>query len=124
MQFTRTENVCFKWIQYQAFHFSHSLSFLFSIIPNICFLIYFLLFQGALCDCHFNFLIAKVGYRMRSSIVTLIYKKTLSVNAATLNSQFSIGEIVNFMSTDTDRIVNSCPSFHSLWSIPFQVRVL
>lgn len=25
------------------------------------------------------------------------------------------------MSTDTDRIVNSCISFHSLWSIPFQL---
>ena len=30
-------------------------------------------------------------------------------------------EILNLMSTDTDRIVNSCISFHSLWSIPFQL---
>lgn len=36
---------------------------------------------------------------------------------------FSVGEIVNFMSTDTDRIVNSCASFHAFWSIPFQVTV-
>ncbi|PSN57205.1 hypothetical protein C0J52_05033 [Blattella germanica] len=35
----------------------------------------------------------------------------------------NIGEIVNFMSTDTDRIVNSCPSFHAFWSIPFQIAV-
>ncbi|KAG8334144.1 Multidrug resistance-associated protein 7 [Homalodisca vitripennis] len=35
----------------------------------------------------------------------------------------STGEIVNFMSTDTDRIVNSCASFHTLWSIPFQIAV-
>nr|CAD7568275.1 unnamed protein product [Timema californicum] len=34
-----------------------------------------------------------------------------------------IGEVMNFMSTDTDRIVNSCPSFHALWSIPFQIAV-
>ncbi|XP_050299303.1 ATP-binding cassette sub-family C member 10 isoform X2 [Anthonomus grandis grandis] len=78
---------------------------------------------GALCDCHFNFLIAKVSFRMRSAIVTMIYKKTLSVNTSKLHSQFSVGEIVNFMSTDTDRIVNSCPSFHALWSIPFQLAV-
>lgn len=35
----------------------------------------------------------------------------------------STGEVVNFMSTDTDRIVNSCPSFHAFWSIPFQLAV-
>ncbi|XP_060531878.1 ATP-binding cassette sub-family C member 10 isoform X2 [Cylas formicarius] len=78
---------------------------------------------SALCDCHFNFLISMVGLRMRAALVSIIYKKTLSTNAADLNSEFSIGEIVNFMSTDTDRIVNSCPSFHSLWSIPFQLAV-
>lgn len=76
---------------------------------------------ASLCDCHFNFLIANVGFRMRSAVVTVIYRKTLSVNSARLNRNFSVGEIVNFMSTDVDRIVNSCPSFHSLWSIPFQV---
>ncbi|CAG9765420.1 unnamed protein product [Ceutorhynchus assimilis] len=77
----------------------------------------------SLCDCHFNFLISKVTFRMRSAIVTMIYKKTLSVNSAELNGRFSVGEIVNFMSTDCDRIVNSCPSFHALWSIPFQLAV-
>lgn len=28
------------------------------------------------------------------------------------------------MSTDTDRIVNFCPSFHAFWSLPVQVRCL
>lgn len=27
------------------------------------------------------------------------------------------------MSTDTDRIVNFCASFHQFWSLPFQVLV-
>ena len=27
------------------------------------------------------------------------------------------------MSTDTDRIVNFCQSFHQFWSLPFQVAV-
>lgn len=30
-------------------------------------------------------------------------------------------DVLNLMSTDTDRIVNSCISFHSLWSIPLQL---
>ncbi len=27
------------------------------------------------------------------------------------------------MSTDTDRIVNFCSSFHQFWSLPFQVII-
>lgn len=65
-----------------------------------------------------------VGLKIRGSLVTTIYRKTLTVGSTTLNSAFSVGEIVNFMSTDVDRIVNSCPSFHAFWSIPFQVRNL
>lgn len=78
-------------------------------------------FPASLCDSHFNFLMALVGLRMRGALVTTIYRKTLTVSSTVLNAHFTVGEIVNFMSTDTDRIVNSCPSFHALWSIPFQV---
>ncbi|XP_044256061.1 ATP-binding cassette sub-family C member 10 [Tribolium madens] len=78
---------------------------------------------SSFCDSHFNFLMSMVGLRMRGALVTTIYRKTLTVSETVLNSAFSLGEIVNFMSTDTDRIVNSCPSFHSFWSIPFQLVI-
>lgn len=78
---------------------------------------------GALCNAHFNFLMSMVGLKIRAALVTTIYKKTLSVGGTVLKSAFSDGEIVNFMSTDTDRVVNACPSFHALWSIPFQIAV-
>ncbi|XP_025830829.1 multidrug resistance-associated protein 7 isoform X2 [Agrilus planipennis] len=77
----------------------------------------------AFCNAHFNFLMAMVGLKIRAAVVTAIYRKTLSVSSSVLSSQFSTGEIINFMSTDTDRIVNACPSFHALWSIPFQLAV-
>lgn len=80
------------------------------------------LFSAALCDSHFNFQMAWVCLQMRAALVTTVYRKTLSVSSTLLSAKFSIGEIVNFMSTDADRIVNSCPSFHALWSIPFQVN--
>lgn len=70
---------------------------------------------------HFNWLMSIIGIKMRGAIVATILRKTLSVTSTELNKSFSIGEITNFMSTDTDRIVNSCPSFHALWSIPLQV---
>ncbi|GLH14518.1 Probable multidrug resistance-associated protein lethal(2)03659 [Gryllus bimaculatus] len=79
-------------------------------------------FVGALCNAHFNFLMATVGLKIRGAIVSIVYRKTLMVSTTSLN-KFGIGEIVNFMSTDTDRIVNACPSFHAFWSIPFQIAV-
>lgn len=77
---------------------------------------------SALCNAHFNFLMAKVGMKIRSAIITLVYNKILTLSTKSF-SLFSSGEVVNFMSTDTDRIVNSCPSFHALWSIPLQLAV-
>jgi len=38
-------------------------------------------------------------------------------------TQYTTGEITNFMSTDVNRIVNFCPSFHQFWSLPFQVAI-
>ncbi|KAG5870301.1 hypothetical protein JTB14_023086 [Gonioctena quinquepunctata] len=75
---------------------------------------------SALCDSHFNFWMAMIGLKMRGAIVTMIYQKTLSVSSTILTSKLSVGEIVNFMSTDTDRIVNFSVFFGS---IPFQLGV-
>nr|XP_049696505.1 uncharacterized protein LOC110371605 [Helicoverpa armigera] len=72
---------------------------------------------------HFNWWMSIVGLKMRGAIVATILRKTLSVTSTELSNVFSIGEITNFMSTDTDRIVNSCPSFHALWSIPLQLFI-
>ncbi|RVE41407.1 hypothetical protein evm_013944 [Chilo suppressalis] len=78
---------------------------------------------AALFDVHFNWLMSIVGLKMRGAIVSTILKKTLSVTSTELTKSFTVGEITNFMSTDTDRIVNSCPSFHALWSIPLQLFI-
>lgn len=59
-----------------------------------------------------------IGMKMRIGLVTAIYRKSLEARGL----KSSRPEILNLMSTDTERIVNSCISFHSFWSIPFQVR--
>lgn len=64
-----------------------------------------------------------VGLKIRGTIITLVYRKILHSSNVKLNQEFTLGEIVNFMSTDSDRIVNSCPSFHTFWSIPLQLIV-
>lgn len=59
-----------------------------------------------------------ITMKMRISLVTKIYSHSLE--AKTLADS---PDILNLMSTDVDRIVNSCISFHSFWSIPFQLFI-
>lgn len=60
--------------------------------------------------------------RVRSALITNIYRKTLHAYPPELSS-YTKGEITNFMSTDVDRVVNFFASFHEFWSLPFQVAV-
>lgn len=93
-------------------------------IKYICYMNYIydrVIFIGAFCNTHFTFWMSIVGLKIRSTIITLVYQKTLHSSNIDLNHSFNFGEIVNFMSTDSDRLVNSCPSFHTFWSIPLQV---
>ncbi|XP_027340067.1 ABC transporter C family member 13 isoform X3 [Abrus precatorius] len=73
-------------------------------------------------DTQYSFHLSKLKLKLRSSIMTLIYKKCLHVNLAE-RSKFTNGEIQTFMSVDVDRVVNLCNSFHDMWSLPFQIGV-
>uniref|UniRef100_A0A1B6CRI6 ABC-type xenobiotic transporter n=1 Tax=Clastoptera arizonana TaxID=38151 RepID=A0A1B6CRI6_9HEMI len=77
---------------------------------------------AAFCNAHFNFQMAKTGLKIRGALICVVYNKALRLSTITVSS-FGVGKIVNFMSIDTDRIVNSCPSFHAFWSLPFQISV-
>lgn len=77
---------------------------------------------GSFLSTQFDYNVKVVGYKIRTAIITTIYRKSLTVSSVSA-SKFSSGEIVNFMSTDTDRIINFCPSFHAVWSLPFQIGV-
>lgn len=72
---------------------------------------------SAIAGVHFNWKISIVSTKMRTSLVSAIYSKGLEAKGL----HEAKPEILNLMSTDTDRIVNSCISFHSFWSIPFQL---
>lgn len=79
-------------------------------------------FLAALCSCHFNLLMNELGLKVRAAMTTAVYQKTVSVSQSSL-SKFSTGQVINFMSSDTDRIVNFSPSLHAAWSLPFQFGV-
>ena len=79
-------------------------------------------FAVSLCNAHFNLLINELKLKVRASLITSVYKHVISVSSLELN-QFSTGEVINYMSTDVDRIVNFGPSLHAVWSLPFQLLV-
>ncbi|XP_072032229.1 ATP-binding cassette sub-family C member 10-like [Amphiura filiformis] len=76
----------------------------------------------AFMSTHYNYQINLVILKMRAAVVTTIYRKSLAVNTTNI-SQFSAGQIVNFMSVDSERVINFCRSFHQLWSLPVQIGV-
>ncbi|KAL8565198.1 hypothetical protein ACOMHN_003985 [Nucella lapillus] len=79
-------------------------------------------FLGTICSTQFDYNSQVVGLKIRCAIITTVYRKALTVSSVA-QSKFNTGEIVNFMSTDTDRIINFCPTFHAFWSLPFQFAV-
>lgn len=72
---------------------------------------------------HFTYRITRLGLRCKMYLYTRIYSKTTQLNLCEMN-QFNMGEIVNFMSTDSDRIVNFFQSFHAFWSLPVQIIIV
>ena len=72
---------------------------------------------------HFTYQINRLGLQCKMYLYTRIYSKTTQLNLCEMN-QFNMGEIVNFMSTDTDRIVNIFQSFHAFWSLPVQIGIV
>ncbi|KAL1005985.1 hypothetical protein UPYG_G00066450 [Umbra pygmaea] len=72
----------------------------------------------------FIFEVSKVSLSARAALVSVVYRKALQVSGAGLAARFTLGEVVNFMSTDTDRVVGFFGSFHELWSLPFQFSIV
>lgn len=70
----------------------------------------------------FVFEVAKVALSARAALMSAIYGKALRVGGRGL-AGCSLGEVVNLMSTDTDRVVNFFNSFHELWSLPFRFSI-
>ncbi|XP_077379727.1 ATP-binding cassette sub-family C member 10 isoform X2 [Festucalex cinctus] len=77
---------------------------------------------GAVLQNIFAFQVCKVALSARAALVSAIYGKALQVGGAGL-ARLALGEVVNLMSADTDRVVNFFNSFHELWSLPFQLAI-
>ena len=77
---------------------------------------------GSIINIHFTNSLNKLCLRIKTALITLIYRKAVVVRLDQLN-KFSTGQIVNYMSIDVDSVVNAFPSFHSFWSLPLQICI-
>ncbi|RWS30364.1 hypothetical protein B4U80_09452 [Leptotrombidium deliense] len=71
----------------------------------------------------FNYHITNATLCVKSTLISLIYQKMLKVRSSSLLNTFSVGEILNFSSTDTDRIASFCPNLLQLFSLPIQLAI-
>ncbi|KAI9272857.1 multi drug resistance-associated protein MRP [Phascolomyces articulosus] len=62
------------------------------------------------------------GMRLRAALVTSIYRKTLVLSNGS-RQKSTVGEIVNHMSVDAQRLMDLCTYFHIVWSGPFQIII-
>ncbi|EDQ90852.1 uncharacterized protein MONBRDRAFT_36370 [Monosiga brevicollis MX1] len=71
---------------------------------------------GALCDVHYNLRVSKVQVAVGAAVMSSVFGKALKEFGTT-------GAVMNLMSTDCDRIINFCNSFHAFWSLPCQIAL-
>eukprot|EP01104_Vermistella_antarctica_P012859 TRINITY_DN3793_c1_g3_i1.p1 TRINITY_DN3793_c1_g3~~TRINITY_DN3793_c1_g3_i1.p1 ORF type:complete len:1624 (-),score=345.41 TRINITY_DN3793_c1_g3_i1:937-5808(-) len=64
----------------------------------------------------------RIGMRVRAVLVTAVYEKALRLNGAARQRQ-TVGEIVNHMSIDSQRLMDLWPQLNVLWSAPLQIIV-
>ncbi|GBG84431.1 hypothetical protein CBR_g38716 [Chara braunii] len=76
----------------------------------------------ALCDHHFNFHCALLGMHVRSALAAVVYHKGLRLSNVSRQS-YTIGELVNYMAVDAQRLADLMGQLHGLWILPFQIVI-
>ena len=76
----------------------------------------------SLCLQWYFFIVFRISMQVRSATVIAVYNKAFQLNNASRQSS-TVGEIVNHMSIDTQRIMDLIPYLHQLWSGPLQILI-
>ncbi|XP_073760424.1 ATP-binding cassette sub-family C member 2 isoform X3 [Callorhinus ursinus] len=79
------------------------------------------LIQSLCLQCYFQ-ICFKLGATVRTTIMASIYKKTLTLSNQA-RKQYTIGETVNLMSVDAQKLMDVTSYFHLLWSNVLQITL-
>ncbi|XP_011096661.1 ABC transporter C family member 2 [Sesamum indicum] len=77
---------------------------------------------GVLCEAQYFQNVMRVGYRLRSTLVAAVFRKSLRLTHES-RKRFASGKITNLMTTDAEALQQVCQSLHTLWSAPLRIVV-
>ncbi|KAL0305440.1 UNVERIFIED_CONTAM: ABC transporter C family member 2 [Sesamum radiatum] len=77
---------------------------------------------GVLCEAQYFQNVMRVGYRLRSTLVAAVFRKSLRLTHES-RKRFASGKITNLMTTDAEALQQICQSLHTLWSAPLRIVV-
>ncbi|KAG8385226.1 hypothetical protein BUALT_Bualt03G0020100 [Buddleja alternifolia] len=77
---------------------------------------------GVLCEGQYFQNVMRVGYRLRSTLVAAVFRKSLRLTHES-RKKFLSGKVTNLMTTDAEALQQICQSLHTLWSAPFRIIV-
>ncbi|KAM3748774.1 hypothetical protein ACB098_05G133800 [Castanea mollissima] len=77
---------------------------------------------GVLCESQYFQNVMRVGFRLRSTLVAAIFRKSLRLTHEG-RKNFSSGKITNMVTTDANALQQVCQQLHGLWSAPFRIVV-
>ncbi|XP_051136193.1 ABC transporter C family member 2-like isoform X2 [Andrographis paniculata] len=75
---------------------------------------------GVVCEAQYFQNVMRVGYRLRSTLVSAILRKSFKLTPVS-HKKFTAGKIMNLMTTDAEALQLVCQSLHILWSAPFRI---
>lgn len=86
------------------------------------FLIFVGVVGGVLCEAQYFQNVMRVGYRLRSTLIAAVFRKSLRLTHES-RKKIASGKITNLMTTDAEALQQICQSLHTLWSAPFRIVI-
>ncbi|XP_021729901.1 ABC transporter C family member 2-like [Chenopodium quinoa] len=77
---------------------------------------------GVLCEAQYFQNVMRVGYRLRSTLVAAVFRKSLRLTHES-RKKIATGKITNMMTTDAESLQQVCQSLHTVWSAPFRIVI-
>ena len=85
-------------------------------------LLFFTSFCQSMLLQHHYFRMYLVGTRIRTALVSLIYKKSLRLST-TSRKTATVGEMTNLIAVNAQLFLTIVPFFNNLWSSPIQIVI-
>ncbi|XP_061357298.1 ABC transporter C family member 12-like [Gastrolobium bilobum] len=77
---------------------------------------------GVLCEAQYFQNVMRVGFRLRSTLVAAIFRKSLRLTHEG-RKPFTTGKLMNMITSDANALQQICQQLHGLWSAPFRIII-